>query len=132
MDTHHTSLGEATPLLGSNSGSPESIRQNHPKRAVALVSLLILLLAGSGSLCSLPQTRLVEDVLCHRYYQDSYDSGDPIDERLCKNDIIQSDLAYILGAYDTIEAVTGMFTSVSQDPKIPRHSDSQAKDFPYT
>lgn len=99
---------ETTPLI-SNDGGPEPFPkvQNHPRRTVALMSLMILCLSCAGSLCRVPQTRLLEDVLCHRFYQDIYAGGDAIDERLCKVDRVQSQLAYILGASSMIDAIIG-------------------------
>jgi hypothetical protein len=102
-------VDETTRLLTGGSSVPEltTARHTHPKRTVWLMSLLILFLAGSGSLLSVPQTRLLEDVLCHRYYQDPYGPSTPIDEHLCKNAVIQSELAYIMGLSDTVDAITG-------------------------
>ena len=105
-------LKETSPLLaGASVSKTASAKQTHPKRTVALVSLLIMFVAGSGSLLSAPQTRLVEDVLCHQFYENenenSYDRNTPIDEHMCKNAVIQSELAYIMGASDSVDAITG-------------------------
>jgi PCFT/HCP family folate transporter-like MFS transporter 1/3 len=102
-------MDETAPLLTDGSSAPEltTARPTHPIRTVWLMSLLILFLAGSGSLLSVPQTRLVEDVLCRQYYQDAYGPSEPIDEHLCKNAAIQSELAYIMGFSDTVDAITG-------------------------
>ncbi|ROW15669.1 hypothetical protein VPNG_02111 [Cytospora leucostoma] len=105
------SVEEATPLISDNEHTGPA-RQTHPQRTVALTSLLILFLAGAGSLCRVPETRLLEDVLCHRYYKDVFRGGDTIDERLCKADQVQSELAYILGASSTTDAVTGLVVAL--------------------
>jgi hypothetical protein len=57
-----------------------------------------------------PMTRILEDILCHRYYdglQGRRGDGD-IDEGLCKTDGIQSEIAYLLGIMSTVEALFSM------------------------
>jgi hypothetical protein len=107
MADRQPTVDETTRLLTGGSSIPELTTARHPKRTVWLMSLLILFSAGAGSLVSVPQTRLLEDVLCHRYYQDPYGPSTPIDESLCKNAVIQSELAYIMGLSDTVDAITG-------------------------
>ena len=92
MADRQPTVDETTPLLTGGSSVPEltTAGHTHPKRTVWLMSVLILFLAGSGALLSVPQRRLLEDVLCHRYYQNAYGPSTPIDEHLCKNAVIQS------------------------------------------
>ncbi|RFU29458.1 hypothetical protein B7463_g6868, partial [Scytalidium lignicola] len=52
-----------------------------------------------------PITRILEDIICRRYY----DLPHEIDEKLCKIDVIQSQLAYINGTLSTLEAAVGLF-----------------------
>jgi hypothetical protein len=49
---------------------------------------------------------LIEDILCHHYY-DVKSSGQPIEERLCKEDAIQKQLAYILAIQTSLFAIVG-------------------------
>ncbi|CZS99504.1 hypothetical protein WAI453_002495 [Rhynchosporium graminicola] len=78
-----------------------------PRNIVLLLALILLILASAGGLTVVPQTRLLEDILCHRYYDDTRGLSD-IDESLCKNDAIQSELAYINGLTTAVEAVIGL------------------------
>ena len=57
----------------------------------------IFTLSMAAFLAVVPITRLVEDVIYIHYYSSSTQRQEPIDERLCKVDGIQSELAYTLG-----------------------------------
>ena len=91
---------ETSPLLGS------------PQRASgwspSVLSYLVVcnfLLACSGAFIGLPLIRLIEDNLCRRYTQ----QGSAVDERLCKTDRIQSELAYLNGSLLLVEALVGKY-----------------------
>lgn len=93
------SVTESSPLLGS--GPVPAVTETQSLRAhnrrIFLLSLFVNLLASSaGGFLGIPQTRLVEDVLCHEYYGRALSLDVPIDEDLCKAEPIQSDLSYII------------------------------------
>ncbi|KAG4434583.1 hypothetical protein IFR05_009939 [Cadophora sp. M221] len=103
---------EATPLLpeAQQTKRPYSTWRFHvttPRNIVLLLALNILILASAGGLTVVPQTRLLEDILCHRFYGDIKGLSD-IDESMCKIDSIQSELAYINGLTTAVEAVVGL------------------------
>ncbi|KAK0123872.1 hypothetical protein ONS95_008865 [Cadophora gregata] len=103
---------EATPLLPESQQPerPSATSRFHvttPRYIVLLLALNILILASAGGLTVVPQTRLLEDIFCHRYYGDVKGLGD-IDESLCKIDSIQSELAYVNGLTTAVEAVVGL------------------------
>jgi len=54
-----------------------------------------------------PTTRILEDIICHHYYD--VQGLSEIDEKLCKIDEIQSQLAYLNGLISMLEAVFGKF-----------------------
>ncbi|KAH7388904.1 major facilitator superfamily domain-containing protein [Cadophora sp. MPI-SDFR-AT-0126] len=103
---------EASPLLPETQQPqrPAATSRFHvttPRNIVLLLALNILILASAGGLTVVPQTRLLEDIFCHRYYGDIKGLSD-IDESLCKIDSIQSELAYVNGLTTAVEAVVGM------------------------
>jgi hypothetical protein len=73
---------------------------------VIILCVAIFLISCSSGFIVLPLTRLVEDILCHDYY-DVKTSSEPIDERLCKEDAIQKKLAYIFAIHASLYAVVG-------------------------
>ncbi|EFQ31901.1 major facilitator superfamily transporter [Colletotrichum graminicola M1.001] len=132
-DMHH--LTESTPLLlaGAPSsplppkrpGTGRSRTESLIKAAAAIhvpkihnantIAALFCVIIGIGSSASglwvVPSTRLVEDVVCREYYgllgSGDASAGGPIDERQCKEDVIQSKVAMIFAVYATLQAVVG-------------------------
>lgn len=76
-----------------------------PRTIVILISVLIFILATSGQVMTVPQTRLLESALCSQYYD--VQGQKEIDEKLCKIDEIQSQLAYLNGLISMLEAIFG-------------------------
>ncbi|KAJ4397730.1 hypothetical protein N0V93_001965 [Gnomoniopsis smithogilvyi] len=117
-DEDRISSDEASPLLGSRPGhrrfasvaSLKSIHvpQVHKKSTIInLICLTILLASSSGGFLQIPQARLIEDVLCHEYYDSAKSLDVPIDEQLCKAESIQGDLAYIIAITSALSAGVG-------------------------
>ncbi|GAP85048.1 putative major facilitator superfamily transporter [Rosellinia necatrix] len=74
-------------------------RDSQPARhAIWLVLLLLLLVNLTNGISNIPLNRLLERRLCRKYYDADYD----IDERLCKVDKVQQDLAWIMGFFETL------------------------------
>lgn len=113
------STDEASPLLGNRPGhrrfaSVASIKsihipQVHKKSTIInLICLTVLLASGAGGLLMIPQARLIEDVLCHDYYNRAQSLDVPIDEKLCKAEWIQAELAYIMAITSALSAGLGL------------------------
>ncbi|EFY91813.1 hypothetical protein MAC_02098 [Metarhizium acridum CQMa 102] len=66
-----------------------------PGTIVFLAAVMKFCITSSGMLLLIPVYRLLEDALCHVYYED--DSYDIIDEMKCKVDDVQSRLASLIG-----------------------------------
>lgn len=92
-----TMLEEASPLLGG--------QQKATPRWVSIywLSTVVFCLSAAGFILTVPLTQLIEDNICSRYAQ----QGTPT-ERDCKNDDIQSKLAYLNGNLSLVEAVVGI------------------------
>ncbi|ETS78342.1 hypothetical protein PFICI_10404 [Pestalotiopsis fici W106-1] len=91
-----------------------------PHRIVAIMCVLIFFGSSSGGFTGITMTRILEDRFCREYYYGATQSlggggggGDddasfqPIDEDLCKVDVIQSRLAYLVAVHSFIEAAVG-------------------------
>jgi hypothetical protein len=75
-----------------------------PSAIVALVALIIFCMTLSGTMSLIPMGRLIEDAICRRYYG----SAEPVDEKLCKVDQVQTELAWLGGLYVVIDSAIGM------------------------
>lgn len=110
---------ELTSLLGEQNGhGPKpaergllsrlgKLQVRKPRTVVFLVSTIKFVVTMSSVVIMLPAFRLMEDAFCHRYYND--DSRDLIDERKCKVDEVQRELAYLSGWFAMVNAVVGTF-----------------------
>lgn len=104
-----------TPDSGSNSEPPTS--PLYP-RALIFVFLLAFLADIGGSLTDTPSVRLLEMAVCRDYYRihDPSVIGEPplsyVDEKLCKLDPIQVELAYLKAVKGLISTIPGILFSV--------------------
>ncbi|RDA85478.1 hypothetical protein CP532_0019 [Ophiocordyceps camponoti-leonardi (nom. inval.)] len=96
-------MEETTPLLGRQLAAPS-------RSTVILLSLVIFSLSCFSSVGSVPLNRLLEDRLC-RQYGAHHARLSFFDERVCKADAVQSQLAYINGILETLEAVVGLLVA---------------------
>ncbi|KUJ23460.1 MFS general substrate transporter [Mollisia scopiformis] len=122
--------GESSPLL---SDQPRRVRQpsvtsntnvlvhipeaRHKNAIVNLACLIMFMAASSGGFLGIPQARIIEDVLCHKYYDvgkaqmKALDGKDSIDEDMCKLESIQSELAFILAIQSALSAIIGFIAA---------------------
>lgn len=121
---HEGNEDERSPLLAP----PDSCRPGHKRarssihiptvhseRSILYTLIAIAVVISFGAyLAIIPSIRLIEDILCHRYYDSIVGPGhiglqENIDEKLCKGDKIQRDLSFIIGISDMMEAAPSMF-----------------------
>jgi hypothetical protein len=74
---------------------PSRWQAGTPGTVVVLVATAKFAVVASGMMILMPLYRIIEDALCHSYYQD--DSDGIIDEMKCKVDEVQSHLATLMG-----------------------------------
>ncbi|KJR81573.1 uncharacterized protein SPSK_00715 [Sporothrix schenckii 1099-18] len=107
-----------------------------PGSVIALVAVLLFFLVFAATLALVPMLRLVEDAICRRHYGLNYgdDGGsnstvsvnthkqflendftrtatNGTDERLCKVDAVQAELAWLGGVVSVTEAIFGLLAS---------------------
>ncbi|RYC57945.1 hypothetical protein CHU98_g8261 [Xylaria longipes] len=102
---------------------------------INILYFITFIASYSSGFFELPFTRLIEDLLCHDYY-DVASSTQPIDESLCKEDSIQKDLAYILAVQSTLYSIVSFVAafpwglaadkSVPNSPDLDRHALADA------
>ncbi|KAI1080321.1 major facilitator superfamily transporter [Whalleya microplaca] len=84
----------------------ETQRRRHPKLSIAALLALLLLVNLATSLYQLPLNRLVERRICREYYSTHdpsvIDNNGNVEEELCKIDVIQQGLAWIIGVMETL------------------------------
>ncbi len=107
---------EQTPLIHPDEPTATShvIPQTRSPRAIVLLlALMAFVLIFGDWLLLVPSTRIYEDIICHHYYDNLEDQRhvsltEKIDEKLCKLDPIQSELAIIMAGINVSRAVPGI------------------------
>lgn len=77
---------------------------------VALLSTIMFAVTTSGMLFLIPIFRLMEDAVCHVHYKKP--RSEPIEERLCKVEAVQKELALLGGAAAVINTVVGLVSTL--------------------
>ncbi|KJZ77052.1 hypothetical protein HIM_03373 [Hirsutella minnesotensis 3608] len=108
-------MKETTPLVRKQPAHVEApvsppCRGRSPKSIIFLLSVVVFFMSCSDSLSGVPSTRLLENNICRLYGVRDVTSA-PIDERLCKTDELQSELAYMTGLLGTLEAMVGLLVA---------------------
>ncbi|KAI1267607.1 major facilitator superfamily transporter [Xylariaceae sp. FL1019] len=118
---------ETAPLLGNPPQRPRhrpglsvtSIRsitsinvpKAHKNSTIILFLYIIVFVASSADgFIELPLTRILEDTICHDYYEKSPDQH--IDERLCKENPIQQKVAYIFAILSALQAIVSFVAAL--------------------
>lgn len=73
---------------------------------------ILLIVASATGFANVPLTRIVEDVICHQYYVHNHSLEEPIDEKLCKLEAIQSKVAFIFAITGMSEAVVAFLVAL--------------------
>ncbi|EKD13342.1 uncharacterized protein L3040_002797 [Drepanopeziza brunnea f. sp. 'multigermtubi'] len=122
--TLNPSPTEESPLLSETRRDPKKtttttgrgrwwtarLQVTSPRGIVLILASSLVTISTAGALVVVPTMRILEDILCHRFYGDARgggDAGGEIDERLCKVDSVQSELALLNGLITTLEAAVG-------------------------
>lgn len=90
--------------LASISSSVRLPTAHKPSTVLGLFYLIVFVASAAGAFLTIPMTRIYEDILCHEYYGKTPSVDDPIDEGSCKDDPIQSKLAYLFAVLEALNA----------------------------
>jgi hypothetical protein len=82
-------------------------KAHHPSTIVAIMLVLVAVASSAGGFFSIAMTRILEDRFCEEYYSSIRSNAEPIDEDMCKVDVVQSRLAYLLAISTSLEAALG-------------------------
>ncbi len=77
---------------------------------IALLAVLMFAITTSGMLILIPIFRLVEDAICHVHYDKPL--AEPIEERLCKVEGVQKELALLGGVSAVLNSVVGLVATL--------------------
>ncbi|KAK0383522.1 hypothetical protein NLU13_9433 [Sarocladium strictum] len=89
--------------------NPSRWQAGSPGTVVLLVATAKFAVVASGMMILMPIYRLIEDALCHTYYQDN--SLDIIDEMKCKVDHVQTRLSTLMGWITLINNLMTLFVA---------------------
>lgn len=125
-----TMAAENTSLLGSQRQRPShrptlsvasvpSLKSVHVPKAhkgstiVSLLCVIMFIGSCSGGFVDIPLVRIIEDIICRDYY--SYNgalrAGDEIDEKMCKVDVIQTDVQDIVSVTNMLTSLVGFLAA---------------------
>ncbi|KAI0126593.1 major facilitator superfamily transporter [Xylariales sp. AK1849] len=129
-DHNHDGATEQTPLVGDSEREQRPRRPRHrsmlsvasitsvnvPKvhsgnAIVNLLCAILLISSSAGGFVAIPGTRIVEDTICHQYYDKVQSLDEAIDEKLCKGEWIQKKVAFIFASVAVCEAVVGFLAA---------------------
>ncbi|KAJ5106730.1 Major facilitator superfamily domain general substrate transporter [Penicillium angulare] len=99
---------ERSPLLGTKAKDAGSDQSKWT--SIYLLSICVFFLCASDTLLSVPLTQLIEDNICRQDVKKIMDLS-LITEGFCKNDHIQTKLAYTTSSLPVVEAIVGLITA---------------------
>ena len=109
------STDERRPLLdrtASTCSSPSESTPSIHRKVILLMCLIIVTLNVAAYLQSIPRVRLYEIVYCRQYYQEVNPGligpGGVVDEKLCKINAVQNQVALLIGWLRAFDYAPGM------------------------
>ncbi|KAI1459471.1 MFS general substrate transporter [Annulohypoxylon moriforme] len=78
---------------------------------VNFLCVIAFLASSSSGFINIPVTAIVEDVVCRHYYGIKEDPGTLMDEKQCKDDSIQSKVAFIMALSGSLDAIVGFLAA---------------------
>ncbi|KAI0449403.1 major facilitator superfamily domain-containing protein [Xylaria acuta] len=75
-----------------------------PRSVIAILCITIFVGSSAAGFQNMSMTRIFEDILCRRYYDQIRSHDEPVDEGMCKANAIQSELAYLFAIRNSLNA----------------------------
>lgn len=104
----------------------QSLQARKPAAIVLLLAVLMFAIAVSAMLIMVPMFRLMEDAICHVHYD--MDRAESIEERLCKVDPVQKQLAYLGGWAAMINSLVGLVAALPYGVLADRYVDALGRE----
>ncbi|KAI0195278.1 major facilitator superfamily domain-containing protein [Xylaria flabelliformis] len=82
------------------------------RSVIILLCICIFVGSSAGGFQNISMTRIFEDILCRQYYDQIRSHDEPIDERICKIDSIQSKLAYLFAILNSLNAAVSILAAL--------------------
>lgn len=106
--SEHLSFLDPSPPAETTSSFPRGRFQLH---TLGIIMVLVFLFDFSGSLTGASTLRIYESIICHSYYKANDPSrigdGEVVDERYCKVDAVQEELAVLTGGESFFNTLPG-------------------------
>ncbi|TGJ84594.1 hypothetical protein E0Z10_g4179 [Xylaria hypoxylon] len=93
--------GKASPIAWLARAVPKAQK---PGTIIIVLCVIIFIGSAAGGFQNMAMTRIFEDILCRQYYDRIHSRDEPIDEDMCKDDAIQSKLAYLFAIMSSLNA----------------------------
>ena len=107
-DSEHLSFLDPSPPVEITTSFPRGRFQLY---TLGIIMVLVFLFSFSGSLMGASTLRIYESIICHRYYKTNDPShvgdGGVVDERHCKVDAVQEELAVLTGGESFFNTLPG-------------------------
>ncbi|KAI1331335.1 MFS general substrate transporter [Xylariaceae sp. FL0255] len=104
-------------VTSSIAGNLKNVPKVHKSSTIVnLLCAIVFVASMCDGFVDLPLTRILEDILCRGFYdKDVNTTGKlgmpPIDEKLCKENAIQEQLAFIIALQQTLTSIVGFFAA---------------------
>ncbi|KAI1378591.1 MFS general substrate transporter [Hypoxylon crocopeplum] len=101
------------PTLSVTSITSVHVPKVHSGRTIVnLLCVISFIVSCSNGFTVIPETRILEDVVCRKYYGLTESTGVPIDEQLCKENAIQEKVAFIIAIQSSVDAIVGFLAAL--------------------
>ncbi|KAI1174738.1 major facilitator superfamily domain-containing protein [Nemania sp. FL0916] len=89
-----------------------ALQPRRPGAVMAVLCVIIFVASLTSGFQDMPLTRIFEDILCRRYYDQIRSKDEPIDEDMCKVDAVQSKLAYLFAIQAALTAAVSILAAL--------------------
>lgn len=105
--------GEGAPLLGSRCNGDEANAAYTRRRVVTTTFLMVILVDLAGFFLEAPQTKILEGIICSRYYNAAAAAAAPAPgEHDCTVGPVQSELATVAQMLNTFNRLPGLIVAI--------------------
>lgn len=104
--------GEGAPLLGSRRSGDDADAAYARRRVVTTTFVMVILVDLAGFFLEAPQTKILEGIICSRYYNAAAGAGAALSEHDCTIGPVQSELATVAQMLNTFNRLPGLLVAI--------------------